>query len=207
MFGQADVVFQKTIDEAIELGLQTVELKSNWHKTNRVAVKVILVLHHTEYFYFAQMLHGLNLRQICVNKKCPVVITRSIAYRTRLHEIPFAVEQNFISRLAVGKRVFPYPAIVELQNQSGLRSFRDYLPFAFICSRTCIREIARCIVGTVRTVVFVHKSAVGAHVNGEMIRQSIVGFEVLQSFAFYFLLPLFGNPRYLWLVELHTVGH
>lgn len=43
MFGQADVVFQKTIDEAIELGLQTVDLRSNWHKTNRVAVKVILI--------------------------------------------------------------------------------------------------------------------------------------------------------------------
>lgn len=44
MFGQADVVFQKTIDEAVELGLQTVELMSNWHKTNRVTVKVILIL-------------------------------------------------------------------------------------------------------------------------------------------------------------------
>jgi len=62
MFGQADVVFQKTIDEAIELGLQTVELKSNWHKTNRVAVKVILVAHHTEYFYFTQIWRRLNRR-------------------------------------------------------------------------------------------------------------------------------------------------
>jgi hypothetical protein len=62
MFGQADVVFQKTIDEAVEMGLQTVELRSNWHKTNRVAVKVIHVAHHTEHFYFAQMLHRLNRR-------------------------------------------------------------------------------------------------------------------------------------------------
>ena len=66
MFGQADVVFQKTIDEAIELGLQTVELKSNWHKTNRVAVKVALI-------FYSLIICGKQLRCLIYSPRRPTI--------------------------------------------------------------------------------------------------------------------------------------